>query len=99
MREISLIRWELPKIVQSLALQTNRGSVLKSANRKSASSRAHSAIENPQMPVCQSAYRKSATVMINPQIANLQFSTKYCTTLSQNRKGRLFTRFFIMYKF
>ncbi len=38
--------------------------------------------------------------MINLQIASLQISTKYCTTLSQNSpKSRLFKQFFIMYKF
>ncbi len=35
--------------------------------------------------------------MINPQIAKLVISTKYCTTLSQNsHNSRLFTRFFLL---
>jgi hypothetical protein len=49
--------------------------------------------------LCQSANRKSANFMINPQITNSQItnpqiSTKYCTIVSQNSsKSRLCKRF------
>jgi hypothetical protein len=55
---------------------------LKSANHKSANSWAHSAIANPQI------------FMIYPQVANLQISTKYCTSLPQNSlKSRPFKKY------
>ncbi len=70
-------------------------------NCKSGNSWAHSTIANPHISqVSQSANHKSANFMIYLQIANLQISTKYCTTLSQNNpKIRLFNRFSSMYKF
>jgi hypothetical protein len=49
------------------------------------------------MPVRKSQIRKF--FMINPQIANPQFSTKYRTTLThKSPKSRLFKRFYILYK-
>jgi hypothetical protein len=41
--------------------------------------------------------RKSANFVSNPQIAKLQISTKYCTTLSQNSpKSRRLHNFFLL---
>jgi hypothetical protein len=54
--------------------------------RKSSNSWAHSAITNPQnfLGCASPRITKPQIFMIYLQIINLQFSTKYCTTLSQN---------------